>query len=412
MTRKLVSVSACAFVLVVWAAAIHAQVPVPRPLSGNTQGYIGSGLPVPVRPGTPSCVPFGGISGIDAKAGAMITTIGGKGGSLKVPASQFTLRGPGNPLGPQVQGVAAENPVALQVYTNFMIQVPNPGGTLKAGGPGFVPKGGAGRTGIDMLSWCPGYTSTVTMGTMGAMTPLGATPTPGNPGCISPANHKKVTVPTCPAYPAPCPGTMTQKVVIPGFMRYTRTGKMLGGPGRTTLQGKFDVAIGATGGGAFFVHGAPPPSAAVGMSFGFYFQMNNKKGPQHAPIMRNSCGLITTIGPEVLAQAASNRTTGSFGGPATQGMITVKALTAKGFESYMLTGYDTRTAIPTAHGLPGGKGKIQLVSGGLGSRSLTGDNANRGFLLYEVPEPAAIAGAIGALLVLVGCHYAVVRRRK
>ena len=58
------------------SAAIAAGVP--RPLSGSVQGYVGSGLPVPIRAkGTAmdaSCLPLGAIHGVKAKAGAMITT--------------------------------------------------------------------------------------------------------------------------------------------------------------------------------------------------------------------------------------------------------------------------------------------------------------------------------------------------
>jgi hypothetical protein len=143
---------ACACLLACIASAGSAHAQVPRPLSGKVQFDI-SGLDIgmPIQPGAKTCVPNGGISGIKAIAGAMITTTGGLGGSIMVPASQFTLRGPGNPQVPQVRGLFASAPNLLQVYTNFVIQVPKPGWAIGRGS-GKVPPGGKGRTGPDVVS--------------------------------------------------------------------------------------------------------------------------------------------------------------------------------------------------------------------------------------------------------------------
>jgi hypothetical protein len=83
-------------------------------------------------------------------------------------------------------------------------------------------------------------------------------------------------------------------------------------------------------------------------------------------------------------------------------MLTIKAATSGGIESYMLTGYDKRTAM--------GVGKIQLVAGSLGTRSFTFPGAGRGIVTLDVPEPTEIAGAIAALLVLAGCRWLCTRR--
>src|SRR5688572_4993107 len=105
MTRGLTTALVCGLVSLLGASGATAA-GVPRPLSGQLQFYIGSGLPIPIRPkGTPmdaACLPHGGINGIKAKNGAMITTYAN--GAFKMPPSQFTLRGPGNPHGPKVQG--------------------------------------------------------------------------------------------------------------------------------------------------------------------------------------------------------------------------------------------------------------------------------------------------------------------
>ncbi len=382
VTNKFAPVCACVLGLLVAAGSARAQVP--RPLSGKAQFFIGGGLPIPIQKGTPSCVPNGGISGIPAVKSAMVTTTGGVGGSIMIPASQWTLRGPGNPQVPQVQGIRNDNPLGLQVYTNLTLRIPNPGAHIRAGS-GVAPFGGAkGRTGPDVVSWCPGYTATVKAGK--------------NPGCINASVHNLVTIQSCPPSPAGCPGPGTAKVLVPGFMKYTRTGKMLGGPIRGTVGGTASGAAAppAGGKGAVFVKGTPAPSGAIGRSFGFRNQNNAGRGPLHSPVAYNSCGVISAVGPQALSKAASNRTTASFGGPNTQGVLTVKMDTGLGIESYKRTGYDKRTAM--------GAGNIQLVSGALSLRSATGENANRGQLNLTVPEPGATAGAAAALLALAVCH--------
>jgi hypothetical protein len=226
-----------------------------------------------------------------------------------------------------------------------------------------------------------------------------------NPGCASPFGGAPVKVHSCPASPAACPGAGYMYPLIPGYLKYTRTGKMLGGPGSAAAQGKFGIAIAGSGGGAFFPKGVAPAALAQGMEFGWYFQQNAGKGPQVITEKHNACGVISKVGAQVNPKAISIATIASFGGPLTQGMLTVKAATSTGFESYMLTGYDKRTAM--------GAGKIQLVAGSLGLRSsfLAGASAGREIVTLDVPEPAAIAGAVAALLVLAVCHRASKRYR-
>ncbi len=66
----------------------------------------------------------------------------------------------------------------------------------------------------------------------------------------------------------------------------------------------------------------------------------------------------------------------------------------------MLSGYDNRNALGA---------KIQLVSGALGVRSVSGASANHAVFTLEVPEPMAIAGA-GIALLIVGVLHRVSRR--
>jgi hypothetical protein len=99
-----------------------------------------------------------------------------------------------------------------------------------------------------------------------------------------------------------------------------------------------------------------------------------------------------------------NNVLGDKGFPWTTGMITVSQPAAVPAEIFYLSGTDTR---------PGGvgSGNISMVSGTLSNRSLSGPNANRAWVSLQLPEPTALAGAAGALLMLGACHSMVRRRR-
>jgi len=404
---------------------------VKRSLSGtNLRFQIGGELEIPIaatrQKNTPlgmsgtamvnaSCVPKGGIKGINPIPGAQVTTWNT--GRFRIPSSQFTLRGPHSNRGPgglpysaKVIGVKTQNPVALQVQTFFQIQIPKRSMTATptrglyvhlsaAKGPAKARKNGgmSGRTGPETVSFCPGSTTTVTMGM--------------NPGCANPlGGGYPVKIHSCKSSPNPCPGAGYEYKIIPGYMKYKRTGKMLGGPANGTLRGPANVVIGATGGGAFVIPlniGTDPmlkvADPAIGGSFGQFFQQNAGKGPHFLTVMNNPCGIVSKLGPQDVAKAAENRTTASFGGPLTQGTLTVAAATKAGVEKYKLQGYDKRTVM--------GAGKMRLVTGSVSLRSFTGSNANQGVLTFNIPEPAMAAGTVAALLVLFACHRAMNRRR-
>jgi hypothetical protein len=96
--------------------------------------------------------------------------------------------------------------------------------------------------------------------------------------------------------------------------------------------------------------------------------------------------------------------------PWTTGMITVVALKAGGAtESLMLSGKDDRL-------VPSGGGTLKMVSGSLSLRTLTLDNANRGWIRLvlvgpnEVPALSPVALATTAGLMLLAAGYAMRRR--
>ena len=98
----------------------------------------------------------------------------------------------------------------------------------------------------------------------------------------------------------------------------------------------------------------------------------------------------------------NNMATSSAGFPWTTGMITIMA-PAVPPETFKVTGQDNRDAF--------GVGSISLVSGAVSSRTLSGPNANRGWVRLTVPEPAAVLGALGAFAMLGLCHAGLARRR-
>ena len=443
-------------------AAGAAQAQVKRSLSGtNLRFQIGGELEIPIAATKQvhtafsmsatgmvdaSCLPKGGIKGINPtpkahvstwksmdKAGVM-TSARGLTTRFRILTSQFTLRGPqsnrykGGKYPAKVIGVHKENKVALQVVTYFQIQIPKPS-SMQTMTRGLYPHTGviaakarknggkSGRTGLNTISWCPGSTSTVTMGM--------------NPGCnVVLGGGLPVKIHSCKASPAACPGAGYTYKLITGYMKYTRTGRMFGGPANGTLRGPANVIIAATGAQAFGVpldiKSADP---AIGGSFGQFFQQNAGKGPQFSKVMFNACGIVNSLGNVVLAKAGENRTSASFGGPLTQGKLTVAAKTSGGgvSERYVLQGYDHRgpayapskngnkavKATKSTAGAPYklGQGRLQLVTGSISLRSLSGTNANQGVLNFKVPEPATAASAAAALLVLVACHRVMNRRR-
>ncbi len=84
----------------------------------------------------------------------------------------------------------------------------------------------------------------------------------------------------------------------------------------------------------------------------------------------------------------------SFGGPWTTGMVTVNQSAAvPSPEIFILSGTDTRV---------NGVGTINLVAGALSDRTLTGANANRGWLNLTVggDTPGLSSWGIGILAVL------------
>ena len=360
------------------ALAFSANAQVVRSISGTAQFAIGNGLPIP------NLV----VGGVPATASANVTMPGASAGAstitgltITIPPSQFQ-HNIGATMGFNTP-VLMYNSMVFQVYTNLSVAFPN------AAAPAQVPNG---RTGPDIVTWCPGHTTTVTMGT--------------NPTCLGPGNHPNVTIMTC--NKLSCPGPLSAQYNINGLVTYNRTAGALGGPGGGQLGGTFNVALKLGTMTAAFLGGVPASTAGVGGAFGHYIQnFPGPPGPVHINIMYTPNGAITNPG-TMAPGALTNNTTASFGVPFTAGplYLLVSQTVGGGTEMFNLSGYDARNTMT-------GGGNVQLVGGAVSTRTTSGNNANRGTVSFTVaPEPASIAGAAGALIVLAGAHFAARRRNK
>jgi hypothetical protein len=363
---RLVALSA-AFVLTaaLWSSTAGAQTA--HPLDGNARFQIGNGLPIPI---TLQPAPNGPVLAIDGATIGMTAPQG----AITIKPSQFTHAGT-----PKNQPVFFANPNVFQVNTSIPIQFPGDGSAV------FAPDG---RTGADVVTFCPGDVVTASNNPM-------------------------------------CPGPSTG--VISGLMRYTRTGGELGGPARGKLQGAANVALRVTSGApcayaggvneackAIFALATPQATGAQGATFGVV--VSTAGGAPPSP----SGKFYVTIGPIGSILGITNTGLGaglpnpatSYGGPWTAGTLTVSITDNAGAstEVFVLSGMDTRDPIT-------GQGFVNLVSGSVSDRSLSAPNANRGWLNLEISPPFGVvpamttpglAAAIG-LIALVGAYF--VRKR-
>jgi hypothetical protein len=184
--------------------------------------------------------------------------------------------------------------------------------------------------------------------------------------------------------------------LIPGYMKYKRTGKMLGGPANGTLRGPANVAIGATGGGAFLI----PLSIKSATRDRWLVRpvLPAERGQGSAVPDRDEQRVRRDLEARPAGQpkAAENRTSASFGGPVTQGNAHGRGRDQTGVEKYVLKGYDRRGPAygPTSMGqkavkggvpaYKAGQGRLQLVTGSISLRSFTGSNANQGVLNFKI----------------------------
>lgn len=358
-----------------FALAPAAQAQVVRQMSGTAQYRIGNALAIPK-------LDAGGVPQI---AGAKVTLPGASsaatqvtGATITLPKSQLAFNTASGMVG-RNSPVLIGNPRVFQVYTNLSVAFP-------ANAITFPPNG---RTGSNTLSWCPGRTPTL----------------PTNPSCSAPASASPVTIPTC--NKLSCPGPNQAPFLLNGLVRYTRTSGQLGGPAAARLGGTLNIALKLAPYQAGFIDGIPPTNPGIGLALGSYIQnWPGAPGPIHANVMYTSNGSIYDPGTQAPG-AVTNNTSASFGGPLTEGTITVHVTMTidGGYEFFTLVGHDNRNTMT-------GGGNVQLVGGGISARTASGVNANRVTLNLTVPEPSAIGGFAASLAVLGLCHRLVRRRSR
>ena len=205
------------------------------------------------------------------------------------------------------------------------------------------------------------------------------------------------------------------------LVRYSKSVRQFGGPGQSKVVALTPPRFWVTSGKAPCKHpafgGADPTCVAV-LADQFLASKAVPGGPVgfvtvSAPPPAMSPGIAVLSVPKVTGLVAMSaaaamtasmiNTASSAGFPWTTGMLTVSAPSAAGSpELFVATGNDNRTLQ--------GQGTVSLVSGALSFRSITGANANRGWLRLNLPEPPAALGAGAALAALAVCH-ALARRR-
>jgi hypothetical protein len=343
----------------VWATAAQAQFAT-YSLSGNSRAQIGDGLPLPITFQPP---PNGKVV---VTPDATVQQTGGAD-----PKVMKLVNGtqPVFPINTATIGVHLLNKAVFQVRTSLLVNGIEGGSAVFSAG---------GRSGPQTFAWCPGSPGPATS---------------ANPNCLN----------------------ASQGVLFQARLRYEGLRNQFGGVSRASLGG-------GTKGGASVVlkAGINGPcthtklvtkttqvgtakclgafsavqvnSVAVGggtLVKAVVSQLGNP--PPIHPIKVTGGGLVLAAGPTVIGAFPANDVL-SFGAPLTTGKVTVQAPSALGgAETFTLEGSDNRVD---------GIGSISFVSGGLSTRGLSGDNANRGWLNYQIAAFSVPSISNGGLILL------------
>ena len=372
---------ACVLLVFGWAATAQAQLwathSVATGIGDGGQLQIGTGLPLPIQfPGGPPAGPAFPPLLVPVVPGALVQQ-------------------------PTTPGVLPTSPKPMRIPP-FILSAPSPAGTMTAVGQ-FLANPALWQVATALSFAWPDQTRTLAPG--------------GRPGLPT-------TVKVGPGGPAA--GTLTYTAGAaqfggPAQFRLTNGPATAGGlfPGRpVTLW--LNVAGQAPGGpGVFNVAGLAPANPAGGPLGNLTVNLampgattGVATATPGTPLHPTNVRLVTGVnglgsilgasGPYAFNPYLNNMASSSAGFPWTTGMIVITA-PASPPETFTVTGGDARDAY--------GVGSISLVAGGVSARTLSGPNANRGWLRLTLPEPAAVLGALGALAMLGLCHAGLARRR-
>jgi hypothetical protein len=327
---QLTSLLAAFAVVALLAATASATV---HPLSGNARFQIGDGLPIPIDFNAP---PNGGIPAV---AGAVVSQPAG-------PDPRDLVLGPAQLVRVPVAfnlPVWGSNNKVYEVNTTLGITIPLSTETLAAGG----------RTGAATVSFCAGQTVTPS----------------GNPACTGPNG-------------GPLPG-------IRGLLIYTATGNQFGGAMGGRIFGGADVALNPFGApppfaGALMVMALASPNSTgtggIGNAFGgVSTSVGNVVTPGVFLISGTSAGAITNVSTTPNSNPGPTNAASGAGGPWTTGVVKISVTNALGpAEIFTITGSDNRVS---------GVGSISLVAGSVSNRTVSGPQANRGWLNLSIGAP-------------------------
>lgn len=366
--RFAVRIATMLVVVLAWPTHADAQ-SIRYSLSGNTRAQIGNGFPMPI---TFQPIPNGKVV---MPAGARIRQTTG----ADPKAMTFDLNTATPLFGPSTitvgGGIFGNN--VDQIRTSLIVNGP-------AGGTAMFSRGG--RTGPKTFTWCPGQ-------------PL---PTASfNPNCSNPLTATGVTVKASIRYEATT-GSLAEGWGFGGVYQAIQGGGSKGGasivlragtglaPCRHPMfTGPQPMKAGCIAG---FTRPAIPPAAVIGGPIGFAFASVPPPSPGNVhPVAITTNGLVTKVGATPLGTFPKNSVK-SYGGPWTTGKVTVRApLANASAATFYLQGGDQRV---------NGLGSISLVAGGVSARSLSGDNANRGWQNWIVSGVAVPSVSAGGLVLL------------
>lgn len=361
-----------------WATTAQAQT-AKYSLSGNTRAQIGGGLPLPV---TFQPAPNGKIV---LPPGAYVNQTAGPD-----PKAMTFVKNTVTPLFPiqtSTAVVALFNTKIHQVRTSLYVN--GPAGTM---GTAMFARGA--RTGPQIFTWCPGQ-------------PL---PTASfNPSCTNPTTIGSAVVPASVRYEATT-GSLaagwgfggTSRAIVGGGTKGGASVVLRAGTGLAPCQhpvftGPLPVKAGCV---AAFSKVIVNPTGVGGGPIGVVNITTPALSPGNVhPIAVTTAGAVTKAGTTVVAPSTfPKNNVKTYGGPWTTGKVTVRApLANAGAEVFYLQGSDNRV---------NGIGSISFVSGGVSARTLSGDNANRGWQNYEVSAFSVPSISNGGLILLGAIFFA------
>jgi hypothetical protein len=328
-------------------------------LTGNARAQIGDGLPLPITTVAP---PNGKVP----LSGVIFQTNGPDPKEIRIDANV-------NQWGPQPVnnfGLWNANNQVFHISTALTINGPVAPVVFKAGG--------GGHPSLDTATWCPGN-------------PIGSP-------CTNPTN----------------PGNTVQASI-----KYQKTSNKFGGVLQSNVGGTVQLWLNAGfAGTALPCDGVPPgtmtpaptptcrgalsaivpaPTGVVGGAWGNAYSNGAVAAPPIYNVKVSVGGVVTSTG-TFLGNLPAGNNVKSFGAPFTTGIVKVSAPLAKGPgpgtpspEVFTISGSDNRV---------NGIGTISLVAGGVSNRLLSGDNANRNWLNYNVGATLAVPAVSNTGLVV------------